>query len=441
MRDVLLTLVFAIMMAYAYRRPWAAVLVWMWLAYMNPQRLCYGFARYGVIEFTMIAVAVTVLACFIARERNKFPWRRETVLLSLLCLQTIFTTYFAFNQQVAWAYLDRFLKIQAMIFFIFWVMQSRFRLEAMVWTIAVSLGFYGAKGGLFTLMTGGGGHVMGPPNSFIADNNDLAVALVMVLPLMRYLQVHAEWKVSRWGWIAAQWLSVVAIIGTYSRGGFLALGVVWAFQWWKSRHKIVLAMAILALGPPLFFFMPAEWRNRMATIKTTKEENLDASAEGRLNAWRMGWNMAKDHPIVGGGFRSFVYRASFQEYAPDLDSKHDAHSIYLQMLGEQGFPGLAMFLGLGLFTWGTARRVVKIARVVPEMEWAADLTTQTMLGLTGYAVGGTFAGLSYFDLPYNMMAIIVLCGVLTNRALREQKSQLAQAVAAPEVSYLVSQEA
>jgi probable O-glycosylation ligase (exosortase A-associated) len=425
-RDYVFTLVFFGLLFYAYRRPWAALLIWAWISFMNPHRLCWGFARRN-IPFAMIAALATVLAMLIAKERKKFPWTRETVLLAVFCVWMCITTYFAFNTIDAPYYLDRALKIQAMIFCVFWIMQSRFDLEALLWVIVVSIGFYGVKGGLWTLATGGGGHVQGPAGSFIFGNNELALALVMVMPLMGYLMMHSERRNVKWAMIATQILSVVAVIGTYSRAGFLALCVVFAFQWWASRYKVILTLAVLLLGPPIFYFMPQGWRDRMSTIKSsTNEATMDASAAGRLNAWRFGWNLALHHPITGGGFETFTPEL-FQRYAPDPSNWHDAHSIYFEVLAEQGFPGLAMFLTLGLFTLMSGRRVKKIARVLPEMQWAADMVVQTELGLAAYAVAGAFAGLAYFDLPYTMMAMIVLCRLLADRALRERTGEHAGA--------------
>jgi probable O-glycosylation ligase (exosortase A-associated) len=437
-RDIALTLFFFGLMFYAYRRPWAALLVWAWLGFMNPQRLAYGFARY-TIPFSMIAALVTFLAMFIAHEKNKFPWTRESILLAVFCVWMCVTTYFALNPSSADAYLDRALKIQAMIFCVLWIMQSRFRLEALVWIIVISIGFYGVKGGLWTLATGGGGHVMGPEGSFITGNNEIALALVMVMPLMGYLLMHSERRSIKWAMIVSQVLCFVAIVGTYSRAGFLALCVLFAFQWWASRYKMALTLALLVLGPPIFYFMPQGWRDRMSTIKSsTSEATMDLSAKGRINAWRMGWNLAKHRPLVGGGFRTFTMGA-FRLYAPDPADQHDAHSIYIEVMAEQGFPGLAMFLTLGLFTWMTGRRVKKIARVAPEMQWAADLVVHLELGLAAYCVAGAFAGLAYYDLPYTMMAMIVLCGLLAKRALRERAWEHAQAETA--IPALVPQEA
>src|SRR5258708_38674129 len=111
--------------------------------------------------------------------------------------------------------------------------------------------------------------------------------------------------------------------------------------------------------------MPQQWKDRMSTIQTTDEEDLDTSAKGRLNSWMFAWNLAKDRPITGGGFHVFISPA-FLQYAPDPTDLHDSHSIYFEMLGEHGFVGLAIFLSLGFCTWLSGRWVIRQARGLPD---------------------------------------------------------------------------
>jgi hypothetical protein len=53
-------------------------------------------------------------------------------------------------------------------------------------------------------------------------------------------------------------------------------------------------------------------------------------------------------------------------------------------------------------------------------KWASDLAAMIQVSLIGYAVGGAFLGLAYFDLPYHLMIIVLLAanslGVLGNRS-------------------------
>ena len=102
--------------------------------------------------------------------------------------------------------------------------------------------------------------------------------------------------------------------------------------------------------------------------------------------------------------------------APDPEDFHDVHSIYFQALGEHGFVGLALFLLLWAFTWRTASKIARIAKRTPNLKRLADLTLMVQTSLIGYAVGGAFLGLAYFDLPYHLMTMVVISKVILEKA-------------------------
>ncbi|MCW5623688.1 MAG: putative O-glycosylation ligase, exosortase A system-associated [Burkholderiales bacterium] len=152
----------------------------------------------------------------------------------------------------------------------------------------------------------------------------------------------------------------------------------------------------------LLLFMPDEWWERMGTIKTYEQ---DESAMGRINAWWMTWNLAKDR-FFGGGFEIYDTHV-FGLYAPIPEDVHAAHSIYFQVLGEHGFGGLFFYLCVWFSTWFTIRWVRKNAKA-RQQQWAVDLASMSEVSLIGYAVGGAFLSLSYFDLPYYLVVMMVV---------------------------------
>lgn len=401
MRDILVTAIIFGALPFVFKRPWIGVLLWTWLAYMNPHRQTWGFAFY--FPFSMIVGAVTVGAFLIFNSRKEFLWTRETVVLLMFLIWMLITTLFAFYPEDAWGQWNKVWKIQLMIFVIAMIIQNRSQLNWMVWIIAISLGYYGVKGGIFTIATGGNYQVWGPDGTFIGGNNEIALALVMVIPLIRYLHLQAERRWLRLGLAAAMILSGIAAIGSQSRGALLAMCAMGVFLWIKSRNKVVtgayLAIAVVILA----LVMPQSWYDRMSTIGEYKE---DTSAQGRVNAWHTGFNVAKDR-ITGGGFEMYGPR-TFYQYAPNPYDVHDAHSIYFEVLGEQGFIGFALFLTLGIMTWVRAQQVIRRNKHHPEHKWASDLAAMTQVSLIGYATGGAFLGLAYFDLPYNLMVIVLL---------------------------------
>ncbi len=419
MRDLIVAAIIFGFLPLALARPHVGLYLYSWISYMNPHRLAYGFAY--TFPWAYITAIATLLGILFSKEQKRIVWTREmTVLLSLIAWMA-FTSVFAFYPDRAWAAFEKVIKIQIMIFLTPVVINSRERLHGLVWVIVLSLGFYGLKGGIFTILHGGSYHVQGPAESFIGGNNEIALALLMIVPLMRYLQLYEPRKWLRWGLGMGMLLTTLATIGSQSRGALLGAAAMGGVFWLKSRNKLVSAILIVAAVGLVVLVMPEQWYARMSTIS---DYQSDASAQGRINAWWTAWNVATTR-VTGGGFDMF-HRETFLAYAPDPSNVHDVHSVYFEMLGEHGFIGLALWLLLAVLAWRSGAKVIRETKKDPAQKWAADLVAMTQVGLVGYFTAGAFLGLSYFDLYYHFLMILVLA-----RLLVEQSSAAHKAVARP----------
>jgi probable O-glycosylation ligase (exosortase A-associated) len=420
MRDIALTLVIFSTLPFILWRPHIGILVWTWIGFMNPHRLTWTFAY--DMPFAMIVALFTLVGLLISREPKKIPWTRESILLLVFLTWLLLTTIQSIYPTLAWLKLNQLWKILLMIYVTMMLMQSKERINQLVWVIALSIGFYGVKGGIFTIVHGGVYHVRGPEGSFIGGDNEMGLALIMTIPLLRYLQLTVRNIVLRGAMNAAMVLSAIATVGSQSRGALVGLVAMGAFLWLKSRNKFFTAiLAIIAIGLVLSV-MPQQWYDRMNTITNYE---TDPSAVGRINAWKMAFNMAKDRPL-GGGFDSF-HDYTFALYAPNPGDVHDSHSIYFEVLGDHGFVGLGIFLVLALMTWRTASWVISRAHRDREKRWLADLAAMIQVSLVGYATAGAFLGLAYFDYYYTLIALVVLCKTIL-------VSDAASRVAEPAVS-------
>lgn len=406
MRDLFITGLIFSLLPLVFKRPWLGILLWSWLGYMNPHRLAWGFAY--DLPFSMLVGVVTITAFLASKEKKDMPWTRETVVLLLFVGWMLVTTLFAFYPDVAWLQWNKVWKIQLMIFLTALIITDRHKLHWLVWVIALSFGFYGVKGGIFTIINGGAYRVQGPTETFIAGNNELALALVMTIPLIRYLHLQETRKWIRIGLASAMVLTGVAAVGSQSRGGLVAMVAMGLFLWLKSRNKIVTGFYMAVVVGLIAAVMPQAWYDRMNTINSYEE---DQSAQGRINAWHTAFNVAKDN-ITGGGYE--LWRpAVFRQYAPNPFNVRDVHSIYFEIMGEHGFIGFGLFMLLGLLAWIRARQVIKRCKKDPDKKWAADLASMIQVSLVGYAAGGAFLGMGYFDLPYHLMIILVLAAKFT----------------------------
>jgi putative inorganic carbon (HCO3(-)) transporter len=416
MRDILVAAIIFGAIPFVLARPYIGLYLYSWISYMNPHRLAYGFAY--DFPWAYITAIATLIGLLFSKEPKRMPWTREMTILLLLVLWMVVTSYLAFYPALAWEQMEKVAKIQLMIFLTPLVINTRQRLHVLVWVITLSIGFYGIKGGIFTILHGGVYQVRGPAGSFISGNNEMGLALLMVVPFFRYLHLTERNKLIRLGLMAGMILTALAAIGTQSRGALVGAAVMGIMFWLKSRNKLMTTILIVAAVGLVAAIMPQAWYDRMNTIQTYQD---DMSAQGRINAWWTAWNVAQARPLVGGGFSMFQV-PTFKAYAPDPENVHDVHSIYFEMLGEHGFPGLTLFLLLALLTWRTGSWVVKQGKRNPDGKWASDLAAMAQVSMMSYAASGAFLGLAYFDLYYHILMIVVLSKVIL--------VQEAQAVAA-----------
>jgi probable O-glycosylation ligase (exosortase A-associated) len=412
MRDLLLVLIILGGSIVALRRPWIGVMLWTWISIMNPhEKFAWSAATWPV---ALLVAICTLIGLALTRQRqNPFLGAPVWALLAFtiwICVTLPFSVSVA-DSLPLW---ERSMKIFFMIFVTISLIDTRRKLHWFICVIVASLGFYGVKGGLFTLATGGHYIVWGP-GGFIGGNNELALALVMTIPLMRYLQQQASSRWMRRVLAGCMLLTAITVLGSYSRGALLAISAMAMFMWWKAEQKVLSGLALLAISALMLPFMPDQWWDRMQTIATYDQ---DSSATGRINAWWMAWNLAKSH-LFGGGFMVSTVDM-FRIYAPVPDDVHAAHSIYFQILGEHGFIGLFIFVAIGAFMWLTARRLVRDCHQGPGQRWAAELGAMAQVSFIGYAVGGAFLSLAYFDLPYDLMAVVVLAAALVRKETMQQ---------------------
>ena len=401
MRDIAITLAVFGSLPFILARPWLGILMWTWLGFMNPHRLAWGFSVN--LPFAMIVALTTLVGIFMSREPRRFSRQPELVLMLMFLAWMLVTTIFAFYPSLAWEQFEKVAKVFLMIFVATLLINTKQRLIALVAVMALSIGFFGVKGGIFTILTGGGFHVRGPDRSFIGGNNEIGLALCMTLPLLYYLRQIATHTLLRLAALGAVLLTVVAALGTQSRGALVGLVAVGTFLWLKSHQKVQIGLLIVFSVLVFVPFMPEAWVERMQTIRTYQD---DASAMGRVNAWGMAFNLASAR-LLGGGFNTFQ-EAQFVQYAPDPRYMADSHSIYFEVLGEHGFLGLALFLLIALFTWFSASGVIRKCKGVAELKWLGDLMAMTQVSLVAYLVGGAFLGLAYFDYFYNLVLVVAI---------------------------------
>src|SRR5208282_5769427 len=303
MRGIVLSVVVVCGLVIVLRSPFVGVLMWQWFSLMNPHHLTWGLITQA--PTAAIIAGTTLLALLISREPKLPPLDASSVLITLLWVSMSISTIFALTPQDA--LLDKWEQTSKMLLFVlvsYALITSERRFDLFAWVVTFSIAFFGMKGGLFALLTGGNSRVYGPAGSMITDNNTLGLALLMVYPLLfALLANHKEWYL-RLILAGAIILNTFGIFFTYSRGAFLGAGAMMLFLWLKSRRKVLVGVLIAGAFAGVLALAPVTWFERMSTIETYQEDN---SAMSRIHFWKIALTMAETRPLVGAGFRYMMY--------------------------------------------------------------------------------------------------------------------------------------
>jgi putative inorganic carbon (hco3(-)) transporter len=389
--------------------------VWVWVALLQPNDLLMGFAQ--SVPFNKIVAIFTLVILIFSKDRKHLFL--DTILVSLLLFAAVATVSWA-GALAPDAYNDelyqKLVKDIVLTFVLCGVITTRQRLDLVLFTVVLAFGFLGVKEGLISLLTGGGHKILGSPS--IGDNNSLATALLMIIPLMVYLTRYTVLTAVRFGLRVAIGLCLVTVVMTFSRGGFLGLLVLAAFFVKNSRNKAASLALVVTAGVAIYALAPDSWFQRLNTIG---EAGSDGSFMDRVVAWKISTLIALDHPFFGGGMHALQHPPVWGAYIPLLDRLSfiptpvpdlpslAAHSIYFEVLGDLGFTGLGLFLTILIVAWRFCHTTDRLARRTPSLAWAADLSRMMQISLVVYLVTAAALSMAYFEFTYILLALICCC--------------------------------
>ncbi len=411
MRNAALMAILGMLLATVLAHPFIGVLLWNWISFMNPHRLAYGIA--SELPWAAMVFGATLVGCVMAREWPLPPMNANTILILALMLCFTATSAVALGEPVAvWEKWERSMKILLGLLVTAGMLKTRQRLHALIWVMVISLGYYGVRGGIFALLTGGSYRVWGPPQTMITDNNHLAAALLISLPLMNYLRLQSAHRQVRIGLGIAMGLTLLAVVASYSRGALLGLAAVLLVLWVISARKILVGAGLALCLTGVVAFMPDRWSERMSGISSYQ---ADDSASERLVLWGISWRLALDRPLVGAGFTGPYTRNVVDRVAPGGPARA-VHSIWFELLGEHGFPSFIIWVSLSVLGLVQAWRLMRLAHGHPELAWAGDLGRMGLVAITAYLVSGSFLSLSYWDFYWTLLVVLAAAQMLALRA-------------------------
>jgi putative inorganic carbon (hco3(-)) transporter len=403
MRGLVFFLVFISSLPLTFINPFNGVLTWYVFSLGNFHQLTWGF--FSNLYYGYIIAIATCSSWMISREKKQLPLTPLVVLTLLLAMWITITSLFAaaslaeYPGHVAEIW-TRWTIVEKMLFMClvgYALTTTRERVNQLIWVVVLSIGVWGVKGGVWSLLHAGAGRIRGPEGTEIGDNNDFGLALIILLPLLFYLWQRTENRNIRRGLVVMSFLVIQAALFTYSRGALLGLCAMGAVTWLRSRAKLATGVLIIVVGLFGYAFVPPQWFNRMDTIETYQD---DASAMARIYMWQVGLQIAREHPIVGGGFKASLYPVTVNPLLhgiPEMTTGRAEHSIYFDVLSEHGWVGLALFLMIAGYSWLNCSRLIRQSAGRPELAWANLLGRMGQATLVGYWTAGAFLSQSFLD--------------------------------------------
>jgi probable O-glycosylation ligase (exosortase A-associated) len=400
MRDFGVLLSLLAIAGVALWRPWLGVVGLAFVGFLQPHTYAGDLAR----QFPVYKVlfAATVIGTVFTRDRQLPPRDWRVLVLAALWLLFFLTTAFSWLPVLAW---PRFVEVSAVLastFLVLVLINTREKLLVLIAAIALAFGLVSLKGGFWAVIHGFAERVYGPPGSQYGDNNHFAVAAVMTVPLLLlwFRQSAGPWLKAALALTLV--LSVFAALSSWSRGALLALGVTSILLLVDSRKGAWALVPVAGAVLLALVLLPEQWFARMETIGAFQ---ADGSAQGRLAVWRQGLDYALKSPFLGAGFEGWaVGKAGL-----------DWHSIYVEIMAEQGL--LAFLLWISLIV-GTIVRLTRLSwshRGSADSAWVRQTSTALRASLVAYCVGGAFVCIAYWDLLYQLIAAAIVLEALSGR--------------------------
>ncbi|WP_374944673.1 putative O-glycosylation ligase, exosortase A system-associated [Sphingomonas sp.] len=414
MHDLIFVGFLALVFASGFRRPFILVLAYVYIDIVSPQRLTYVLLNTVPISMIAVALAVGGWLLFDDKRDARFTPRQALILLLLgYCWCTTQTADFPLDAKEKWDWVWKALAFAA---FLPLTLRTRLRIEALLLFMILSAATIVIVGGIKTAVSGGGYgelNLMIDNNSGLYEGSTISAVAIAIVPVILWLMTHGtifrpDWKVKGFG-IALIFACLLIPVGTSARTGLLCIALLALLSLRTVRRKGLYIGALALLGVAAIPFLPSSFTQRMNTIQTYQ---ADESASTRLAVWQWTIDYAKQHPF-GGGFEA--YRGNHIRYdlksagpgaaapAEAVDKARAYHSAYFEMLGEQGYPGLALWLLINIVGLVRMEVLRRRYRAPDDLAWAGSLAGALQSGHLIYLLGAAFVGIAFQPFVYMLL--------------------------------------
>jgi putative inorganic carbon (hco3(-)) transporter len=421
MRMALVLLIVAFgLFSMAFTR-FAGLLLYVWFALFRTQEWVWG--TLDSLRLSLIVGAAFVGSCLMTGVYPNVKHPLSVGALLFVAISLVAQAN-AVDQATGWLWIDSLFRMVLVSLLMVTLVTTPKRLIAVIAVAAGSLGFHTAKYGVGFLIRGGARFTVGIGGMF-GDNNDFALAAARIVFFLIAAAQNLQFIPARLGFAAAIPLTLLCIVSTFSRGGFLALAVA-TFVFvllQRQRFWALTGMGIVGIVMLLTVPLPTDYFDRLRSV-ASYQEGQDNSALGRLHYWQVAVQMARENPF-GVGLKN--YQARYDQYDSSngrFGTSRSVHSTYFQVLAETGFLGLFVFLALLGYSFKAALRVrarSKDPRLEPEIARTLFTTSNAMIAsMTAFVIGGAFLGQALNDLNWFTLGIVSAMDIMSARLCAQE---------------------
>ncbi|MBC7986405.1 MAG: putative O-glycosylation ligase, exosortase A system-associated [Sphingomonadaceae bacterium] len=438
MRDLGLVVFLLALIGLGFKRPFLLVCAYVYIDIVSPQRLSYFLLN--SIPISQIVFGLAVVAWLAADDKRDTRFGARQGLMLMLLGYCALTTFQADFPDDAWSKWEWVWPSLVFAVFLPLVLRTRLRVETVLLFMILAASAIIIGAGIKTVL-GGSGYgsfaMMVDNNSGLYEDSTIATVAIAIIPIILWFTRHGtifapDWRVKWFAW-ALCFACLLMPIGTQARTGLVAAAVLALLMLRDSNRKALYVGAVGVAGMLALPFIPSAFSERMETITTYQ---ADSSATTRLAVWAWTWDYAKQHPW-GGGFDA--YRANRIQVRTEevqgsgmtqqiteqtmADESRAYHSAYFEMLGEQGWPGLILWLLIhagGVWRMEALRRRYAAKRAAEGEQWIAPLATALENAHIVYMVGSLFVGIAFQ--PFVYMIVGVEIGLDTYLARRRKEA-------------------
>ena len=382
---------------------------YLFFEYVRPQAIWPLFDAYPYWARTFILLA---LVGWLLDPKRQFVWTRMSTGIALFLGVIILASITAYWPALSWSRFINFFNWVVIFFVLTQTVTTRVRFYILLLIFLLAsfkLSLHGARVWAMMGFSFSSWGLRGPAG-FFANPGELAIQMVVFAPIALFFCLAVAPYVKRWQLYLLYLMPITAALtamGTNTRGGQLALAaqVLALILTMKQRFKALLLVAVLAVVG--YHLLPEEQKLRF------EQAGTDATSEQRLLYWKHGWQMMKDHPVLGVGYFNFIPYYNLH-HSDDLvlavtqqGGAQLPHNIFIQVGTDAGFIGLGLFLLLILGAFLTMRRLGREAGARGD-PFVYNMAKGMNLALLGYVVAGQFVTVAYYPYLWIHLAFVTI---------------------------------